>query len=104
MIGIYRVSLALSALILVCGAAFVVAQLISLTPDVGNGGAFLATLSLGVGLVALVFATPLAWLAAGVSFVMQEDMPKGLVYHYLVPVAVAAPGTLLLVAAAWASI
>lgn len=104
MVGLYRVSLLMAVTALAGAVALVAVNVASLSPGMGNGGSFLVALSLGAVLMALTVATPLAWLAAGVSFIWQEVMPEGRLYHYSVPVALALPGTLLLLVAAWSSI
>ena len=99
MVVIYRISLLLAVFVLAGAAVFVASNLASLAPGMGDGGAFLAVLSLGAVLLALIIATPLAWFAACVSFVWQDAMPEGRFYNYWMPVIVALPGTSLLVVA-----
>lgn len=104
MVIVYRVNLAVALGALIAALLLVANNLATLSPEMGNGGAFLAALSMGVVLVALAVATPLAWLGAAISYVWQEAMPEGVLYHYSVPLIVALPGTSLLLAAAWLSI
>lgn len=104
MVAIYRFSLLLAVFVLAGAAVLVASNLAFLAPGMGNGGAFLAALSMGAVLLALIIGTPLAWFAAGVSFVWQDAMPEGRFYNYWMPIIVALPGTSLLAVVAWSSI
>ena len=104
MVGIYKFCLVSAVVAFVGSIAFAVINIATLSPASGNGGAFLAALSLGAVLLGLALATPLAWIAASISYIWQEDMPKGALCHYAVPTTVALPGTVLLLVAAWSSI
>ncbi|TBW47621.1 hypothetical protein EZI54_22390 [Marinobacter halodurans] len=104
MVGVYKFCLAAAMVAFVGATTFAVINLSTLPPGGGNGGAFLAALSFGVGLLGLTIATPLAWIAAGISYVCRGAMPKGALWHYAVPTVVALPGTVLLLVVAWSSI
>ncbi|MEQ5836371.1 hypothetical protein [Marinobacter sp. NFXS9] len=103
MVGVYRFCLA-SALVVFVGTITLAIIGLTVNPDSGNGGAFSAALSFGVVSIGLAIGTPPAWIAAGISYICQEDMPQGALSHYAVPTVMALPGTLLFLVAAWTSI
>lgn len=104
MVGIYRFCLASALVVLVGAITLAIINLTTVNPDSGNGGAFSAALSFGVVSIGLAIGTPLAWIAAGISYIWREAMPKKALCHYAVPTVMAFPGTLLFLVAAWTNI
>ena len=66
----------------------------------GNAGAFLAFLSLGVGVIGLALITVLGLIGASLGYVYEDKLPSSLLYKYWWPALMALPGVSLLVYAA----
>lgn len=86
MVTIYRINLAVAVGALIAALHRGKSNnLATLSPEMGNGGAFFAVLSMGAVLVALAVATPLAWLGAAISICGKKLCHKGACIIMLFP-------------------
>ena len=80
-------------MILVICLLAVLGLLLELEPDMGNGGAFLFSLVLGISLVGLSVITVSSWIAASISYVWHDFLPLKRFYSYWCPLILSLPGT-----------
>ena len=71
---------------------FFIAHLMYLHPSMERGEVYLASNGAGVLFGAWIVVTPLAFIAASISFIWQDLMPKGWIYHYSLSAGLAFPG------------
>lgn len=92
----YLVCLFLGLIVLV-GMILTIAGLLGpVDESSGNAGAFVAFLSLGVGLIGFGLLAVLGLVGASVGYVFEDKLPSGLLYKYWWPALLALPGVLLI--------
>jgi len=96
-VQIYKLCMGICISVAVVTVLFVLSNYSSLEEDMGNAGGFLAGLSMAAVLVAVVIVTPVASIAAGVSYVFQDKLPATKYYSYWLPLFFTTPAVAALV-------
>jgi len=91
LIQIYELCMTICIIAIVVTAIFLLSNLTKIEPDMGNGGSFLAGLSIAGGLLALVIITPLATIAASIGFIYEDILPNKIYYKYWLPASFTLP-------------
>jgi hypothetical protein len=96
-VQIYKLCMGICISVAVVTALIVLSNYLSLEEGMGNAGGFLAGLSMAAVLIAVVIVTPVASIAAGVSFVFQDKLPATKYYSYWLPLSFTTPAVAALV-------
>ena len=90
-VQIYKLCMGICIAVIVVTALFVLSNYVSLEGDMGNAGGFLAGVSIAAVVVAVVIVTPIASVAAGLSYIFQDKLPATKYYNYWLPVSFTVP-------------
>ena len=93
---IYLTCLILALVALIGSAILIVSFLGQIDENSGNAGAFIASLSMGIGILGIGVLTIFGLVGASVGYVYEDKLPSGVIYKYWWPASLAAPGVLLI--------